>query len=184
MVDPVLCRRGLGQKGLQRSAWLGSRAMRSTGFTGGRRLARVLLAATVAALMLALAACGGSSSPSSGSSGSSSSSKSTASKSTASKTTASKSTASKSTASKTTASKSTASSGKQIFTSAGCAGCHTLAAAHATGPIGPNLDQVKPSEATVVEHVTNGGGGMPSFSGSLSKAQITAVAKFVASAAR
>jgi mono/diheme cytochrome c family protein len=128
--------------------------MPSTGFTGGRRLARVLLAATVVALTLALTACGGSSSPSSGGSGSSGSSK------------------------------STASSGKQIFTSAGCAGCHTLASAHATGSIGPDLDQTKPSEATVVQQVTNGGGQMPSFSGSLSKAQITAVAKFVASAAR
>ncbi len=31
-----------------------------------------------------------------------------------------------------------------IFTSAGCVGCHTLAAANATGTVGPNLDQAKP----------------------------------------
>ena len=35
--------------------------------------------------------------------------------------------------------------GKAIFKGAGCAGCHTLAAAGATGTIGPNLDQLKPS---------------------------------------
>jgi mono/diheme cytochrome c family protein len=42
------------------------------------------------------------------------------------------------TTSPTTAATSTA--GKSIFTSSGCAGCHTLAAAAATGTIGPNLD--------------------------------------------
>ena len=36
--------------------------------------------------------------------------------------------------------------GKAIF-QANCASCHTLAAADATGTIGPNLDQLKPSEA-------------------------------------
>jgi mono/diheme cytochrome c family protein len=70
-----------------------------------------------------------------------------------------------------------------VFTSAGCGACHTLAAAHATGQVGPNLDDLKPSEALVAHQVTNGGAAMPSFSGRLSKAQITAVAKFVASAA-
>jgi cytochrome c oxidase subunit 2 len=32
------------------------------------------------------------------------------------------------------------SAGAAVFTSAGCAGCHTLAAAGATGTVGPNLD--------------------------------------------
>jgi cytochrome c oxidase subunit 2 len=35
---------------------------------------------------------------------------------------------------------STAGAGKAVFTSAGCSACHTLAAAGATGTIGPNLD--------------------------------------------
>jgi mono/diheme cytochrome c family protein len=70
-----------------------------------------------------------------------------------------------------------------VFTSAGCGSCHTLAAAHATGDVGPNLDDLKPSEALVASQVTNGGAAMPSFAGRLSKAQIEAVAKFVASAA-
>ena len=70
-----------------------------------------------------------------------------------------------------------------MFTSAGCGSCHTLAAAHATGDVGPNLDDLKPSEARVARQVTAGGAAMPSFAGRLSKAQIAAVAKFVASAA-
>ena len=31
-----------------------------------------------------------------------------------------------------------------------CAGCHTLSAAGATGTVGPNLDQLKPTVAIVV----------------------------------
>ena len=69
--------------------------------------------------------------------------------------------------------------GKAIFASAGCIGCHTLAAADATGTVGPNLDDAKPSEELVIDRVTNGQGGMPSFKGQLSEAQIEAVAKFV-----
>ena len=39
--------------------------------------------------------------------------------------------------------------GKEVFTTAGCGGCHTLAAAEATGTIGPNLDTLQPGEFTV-----------------------------------
>jgi mono/diheme cytochrome c family protein len=35
-----------------------------------------------------------------------------------------------------------ATTGEQIFTAAGCAGCHTLAKANANGTIGPSLDEV------------------------------------------
>jgi len=72
--------------------------------------------------------------------------------------------------------------GKQIFTgSAGCSGCHTLADAGATGSIGPNLDQVKPSYARVVAQVTHGGGPMPAFGdkGILTQQQIEDVAAYV-----
>jgi cbb3-type cytochrome c oxidase subunit III len=72
--------------------------------------------------------------------------------------------------------------GKTIFQSE-CASCHTLAAAQATGTIGPNLDQLKPSEAIAKHQVEVGGGVMPAFKGKLTDAQITAVAKFVASSA-
>jgi mono/diheme cytochrome c family protein len=73
--------------------------------------------------------------------------------------------------------------GAKIFKGAGCAGCHTLAAAGATGTTGPNLDQLKPPTATVVTQVTNGGGVMPAFKGKLSDAQIQAVAQYVSSSA-
>lgn len=73
--------------------------------------------------------------------------------------------------------------GEAIFKGAGCAGCHTLAAASATGTIGPNLDQLKPALAVVVHQVTNGGGVMPAFKGKLTAAQIQAVAKYVSSVA-
>jgi mono/diheme cytochrome c family protein len=73
--------------------------------------------------------------------------------------------------------------GEAIFKGAGCAGCHTLAAAGASGTVGPNLDQLKPPTAAVVTQVTNGGGVMPSFKGKLSTAQIQAVAQYVSSSA-
>ena len=58
-----------------------------------------------------------------------------------------------------------------------------LADAGATGTVGPNLDETKPSEALVVERVTNGKGAMPSFADQLSEAQITEVAAYVSSVA-
>ena len=72
--------------------------------------------------------------------------------------------------------------GKTIF-QAECASCHTLAAAGAHGTIGPNLDQLKPSEAIAKRQVEFGGAVMPAFKGTLTAAQIAAVAKFVASSA-
>lgn len=70
--------------------------------------------------------------------------------------------------------------GKAIF-STECSSCHTLKAAGATGTVGPNLDQLKPSDAIVQHQVTNGGAVMPAFKGKLSAAQIAAVATFVSS---
>ena len=69
--------------------------------------------------------------------------------------------------------------GKAVFASAGCTGCHTLKAANATGKVGPDLDQLKPAEDTVVHQVENGGGAMPAFKGQLSAKQIQDVAAFV-----
>jgi len=70
-------------------------------------------------------------------------------------------------------------SGKAVFASAGCGGCHTLAAASSSGTIGPNLDDAKPTADTVEAIVTSGAGVMPSFKGRLSAAEIKAVAQFV-----
>ena len=72
--------------------------------------------------------------------------------------------------------------GKKIF-QAECASCHTLKDAGTTGTVGPNLDQLKPPEARVAHQVTVGGGVMPAFKGTLSDAQIQAVAKYVATVA-
>ena len=74
--------------------------------------------------------------------------------------------------------------GKRIFASAGCVGCHTLKAAAATGKVGPNLDDTKPSYDKVIERVTNGKPPMPSFRGKLSASEIQAVARFVSSSTR
>lgn len=74
-------------------------------------------------------------------------------------------------------------SGSAVFASAGCGGCHTLKAAGASGTVGPNLDQLRPSTATVSQIVRSGGGTMPSFSSQLSDAQIAAVASYVSAVA-
>jgi mono/diheme cytochrome c family protein len=74
--------------------------------------------------------------------------------------------------------------GKSIFASAGCATCHTLAAAGSTGTVGPNLDQAKPSVDLAIQRVTSGKGVMPSFKGQLTEAEIRAVAEFVSSSTR
>jgi len=77
---------------------------------------------------------------------------------------------------------SSSTSGAAIF-KANCASCHTLAAAGATGTVGPDLDQLMPALAVIVRQVTNGGTIMPAFKGTLTTAQIQAVAKYVSSVA-
>ncbi len=73
-----------------------------------------------------------------------------------------------------------AEAGKAVFTGAGgCTACHTLAAAGATGTVGPNLDEAKPDLALITDRVENGKGAMPAFKGQLSDEQIADVAAFV-----
>jgi mono/diheme cytochrome c family protein len=69
--------------------------------------------------------------------------------------------------------------GKGVFTSAGCVGCHTLAAANSHGTVGPNLDDAKPPLSLVVARVTQGKNAMPSFKAQLTAKQIADVAAFV-----
>lgn len=66
-----------------------------------------------------------------------------------------------------------------------CASCHTLAAAHAVGKVGPNLDQLMPPKALVVMTVENGiqagNGTMPA--GIVQGDDVQSVAAFVAAVA-
>ncbi len=74
--------------------------------------------------------------------------------------------------------------GKQVFLgSAACGGCHTLADAGSSGNVGPNLDDAKPTYDKVLTQVTNGGGVMPPFKGTLTEQQIADVAAYVSSVA-
>jgi len=76
-----------------------------------------------------------------------------------------------------------AGTGSQVWSQAGCGGCHTLRAAGSSGSGGPNLDYLRPSAAAVAAQVSSGGGGMPSFGGSLSPSEIQALASWVSSTA-
>jgi hypothetical protein len=76
------------------------------------------------------------------------------------------------------------SAGAKVFTQHGCNQCHTLSAVKATGQVGPDLDLLKPDEATVAHQVRVGGNGMPSFATQLTGSQIRQVAVFVAAASR
>ncbi len=72
--------------------------------------------------------------------------------------------------------------GKAVFTQEAqpsCTVCHTLADAGSEGAIGPNLDDLKPTEERVRMAVTQGVGVMPAFGESLSEEQIKAVARYV-----
>jgi mono/diheme cytochrome c family protein len=117
------------------------------------------LGTALLAMALLLAACGGSS----GSSSSSSS-------------------APPASSSSTGGAENASAQGKQVFTQ-NCGGCHTLKDAGTTGSVGPNLDELKPPQATVVRQVNNGGGPMPAFKGKLTTAQIDAVSTYVSTVA-
>lgn len=75
--------------------------------------------------------------------------------------------------------------GKRLFTGEAappCMLCHTLADAEAAGTIGPNLDELKPTESQVRAAVTRGVGVMPAYE-DLSEEQVEALAAYVAGAA-
>jgi cytochrome c6 len=75
--------------------------------------------------------------------------------------------------------------GKKLFTTLAvpaCALCHTLKDASAEGAVGPVFDELKPDSARVAKALRDGLGSMPSYKASLSEAQITALARYVARA--
>ena len=59
-----------------------------------------------------------------------------------------------------------------------CGRCHTLSAAGTNGKVGPKLDVLRPSAATVLTAIHNGPGVMPS--GLVQGDDAQAVARFVA----
>lgn len=77
--------------------------------------------------------------------------------------------------------------GARVFVNAGCADCHTLARAGATGTRGPNLDRhfEKHSHSFdfLVTQIANGGNGMPAFKTRLTRQQIRDVATFLVNVA-
>ncbi len=89
-----------------------------------------------------------------------------------------------------------ATTGEQIFTAGGCAGCHALAKANATGNIGPSLDDLASVAADaggspedfVIESVLDPDaevaegfqpGVMPSYEGRLSEEQLQTLAEYL-----
>lgn len=88
-----------------------------------------------------------------------------------------------------------ATTGEQIFTAGGCAGCHTLGKANATGSIGPSLDDLAAAaggggspEDFVIESVVDPDadvadgfqpGVMPSYEGRLNEEQLQALAEYL-----
>jgi cytochrome c2 len=91
--------------------------------------------------------------------------------------------------------------GKKAFTDSGCSACHTLAAAGATGKIGPDLDKLKayaaaahmPLNAFIHESIIKPNayvekgfppGVMPQTFGSLPKSTLDALVAFLAASAK
>lgn len=92
-----------------------------------------------------------------------------------------------------------ATTGEQIFTAAGCAACHTLSKAGATGNIGPNLDELAAqagnrTDASAEDYTTEAildpdaftvegfqPGVMPSYEGRLSEKQVQTLVEYMLS---
>jgi mono/diheme cytochrome c family protein len=86
-----------------------------------------------------------------------------------------------------------ATSGEQIFTAGGCAGCHTLAKANATGTIGPSLDDLAAAAGDSPEEYVSESlldpdaevaegfqpGVMPSYEGRLTDEQVQALTEYL-----
>jgi mono/diheme cytochrome c family protein len=72
-----------------------------------------------------------------------------------------------------------ASAGADVWSANGCSGCHTLAAAGASGTVGPSLDETQPSYELAVTRITLGQGAMPAFGDTLEPQQIADVAQYI-----
>jgi mono/diheme cytochrome c family protein len=74
-----------------------------------------------------------------------------------------------------------ATAGKTAFAAAGCAGCHTLAAAGSSSEVGPSLDATTLSDAELRTVIADGRGAMAGFASELSAQEIADIAAFVRS---
>ena len=75
--------------------------------------------------------------------------------------------------------------GRQIFNDYGCANCHSLGDAGATGHVGPALDgNANITVEFVTDRVTNGQGMMPSFASQLTADEIKTLATYIAKVAQ
>lgn len=73
--------------------------------------------------------------------------------------------------------------GKALFSSEGCAGCHSFKSAGSTGTTGPDLDAVSAGPSKVMAQLRKPGGIMPSFAGKLSEKEKADLAAFVGAGA-
>jgi mono/diheme cytochrome c family protein len=62
--------------------------------------------------------------------------------------------------------------GRELFDGWSCSACHTLAAAEASGAVGPSLDGSGLTEEFIVSRITDGQGAMPGFGGQLTTEEI------------
>ncbi|MFK8004549.1 MAG: molybdopterin-dependent oxidoreductase [Polyangiales bacterium] len=72
--------------------------------------------------------------------------------------------------------------GRELFVEGAtppCGTCHTLSEAATSGTVGPNLNVLAPSEAQVLEAMSNGVGVMPTYSESLSGDQRQKIAAYI-----
>lgn len=73
--------------------------------------------------------------------------------------------------------------GKQLFEDWGCASCHSLKDAGATGHIGPAFDgNGALTKDYTVGRITNGQGAMPSFGGLMTDEEISTLADYIVAA--
>lgn len=68
-----------------------------------------------------------------------------------------------------------------LFDSAGCAGCHVLSVADASGTVGPDLDTTTMSEAQIETQIKDGGPAMPAFKGQISDEEISSLTDLILS---
>jgi mono/diheme cytochrome c family protein len=152
-----------------------------TASTRSRPLSRLVTALVAGSLAAGiLAACGSSNSPSPPGGGGTAATTPTTTEATT--TTQAQTTTQTQTTQTQTSTQQASAAGKLVFTQ-NCGSCHTLKDAGSEGQVGPNLDDLKPDAARVQKQVEVGGGPMPAFKGTLSDAQIKAVAAYVASTA-